>query len=31
VEIQEDVLVKYPYRPSEIREVLHEDGSIAEK
>jgi galactonate dehydratase len=31
VEIQEDVLEKYPYRPSEIRAVLHEDGSIAEK
>jgi galactonate dehydratase len=31
VEIQEDMLMKYPYKPSEIREVLHKDGSIAEK
>jgi galactonate dehydratase len=31
VEIEEDVLMKYPYKPSEIREVRHEDGSIAEK
>ncbi len=31
VELREDVVANYPSKPHEIRDVLHEDGSLAEK